>query len=113
MSLKYEEAYRQGDVLIFKVKDKDMPFHFYGHNLRAVPSGVIRVGEKEGHEHKLEGGDAKLSMDENKEQGVIEVNEETTLTHPEHGNIKLKKGKYVTMTQQEAKGKNATASVKD
>lgn len=105
----YEEAYRQGEILIFKVKK--VPDH-YG-KARAVPTGVIREGEKEGHEHKLEGGKAQLSLFDGDDEGFLKVGKRTTLTHPEHANIELPKGDYVVKVQKEATGKNTRASVKD
>lgn len=50
--IQYEKAYRQGEILIFKVKEIPKSYR----TPSPVPSGVIREGEKEGHEHKLEGG---------------------------------------------------------
>lgn len=117
----FTAAFRQGEILFFKLKDNKT-------NLRAgtrIANGVIRTGEKEGHQHKLE-GDGQLSMflemvastpGETQEQpstGTIEVGKEgAKVTHPEHGDIKLPKGKYIVQTQKEAVGKNRSQSVKD
>jgi len=52
---KYEKAYRQGEILIFKVKSLK-GINIRGRNYekpRRVLNGVIREGEKEGHEHKI------------------------------------------------------------
>jgi hypothetical protein len=46
-------------------------------------------------------------------EGTLEVDTSTTITHPEHDPIKLPKGKYVVKVQKEATGKNTHASVKD
>jgi hypothetical protein len=124
MSLKYEKAYRQGEILIFKVKSLKgirvpMP---YGYKAFKVENGVIREGEKEGHEHKLDGNGQLTLFSASKEDiekkqadtGVIEVLEKTaTLSHPEHADIKLPKGEYVMKVQKEAVGKNKSQSVKD
>ena len=107
--IEYELAYRQGEILIFKVKK--YPYR-YGRS-RVVPNGVIREGEKQGHEHKLEGGQATLSLFDENEEGTLKVDKTTTLTHPEHAPIKLKKGDYVVKVQKEATGKNKSQSVKD
>jgi hypothetical protein len=118
----FTEAYRQGEILIFKLADSSLR---PDPRARRVPSGVIRTGEKEGHQHKVE-GDAQLSIfpdtvaatpgetQEQPSQGVIEVGKKgAEITHPEHGKIKLKKGKYIVQTQKEATGKNQSQSVKD
>lgn len=118
----FTEAYRQGEILIFKLKDGGARAH---PSAKRVPTGVIRTGEKEGHQHKVE-GDAQLSIfpdtlaptpgesQEQPSQGVIEVGAKgAEITHPEHGKIKLKKGKYIVQTQKEAVGKNKSQSVKD
>ncbi len=109
MFFDYSEAYRQGEILIFKLRGKPRSTH----GAVVVPNGVIRVGEKEGHEHKVEGG--QLSMFDNKEDGVIEVpkGETATITHPEHKPIDLKAGTYAVKTQKEAKGHHVHSSVKD
>lgn len=107
--MEYEKAYRQGEILIFKVKKYP---HRFGKS-RVIPNGVIREGEKEGHEHKLEGGQATLSLFDDNEEGTIKVDKATTLTHPEHGSVKLPKGEYVVKVQKEAVGKNKSQSVKD
>jgi hypothetical protein len=47
-------------------------------------------------------------------QGVLEVGTKgATVVHPEHGPIKLPKGKYIVQTQKEATGKHTHQSVKD
>ena len=107
--LEYELAYRQGEILIFKVKKLPKTYR----KPTVIKTGVIREGEKEGHEHKLEGGDTKLSLFDNKEEGTLEVKKATTLVHPEHDAIKLPKGDYVVKIQKEATGPNTHQSVKD
>ena len=132
---KYEKAYRQGEILIFKVKDlKKINLRTYGLKRVRVIDGVIREGEKEGHEHKL-GKEAQLDLFGNpttskvNEEGEIEakgndvkeadtgvikvLREAATLSHPEHKDIKLPKGEYVMKVQKEAVGKNKSQSVKD
>jgi hypothetical protein len=106
----YSLAYRQGEILFFKVKKYN---NFYYNSLKPVANGVIREGEKEGHEHKVEGGQAELFMSDNKEEGVLKVATQTTITHPEHDSIKLPKGDYVVKVQKEATGNNSHQLVKD
>ena len=107
----YTKAFRQGEILIFKLKKKP---DFYGRPPIRVRNGVIRVGEKEGHEHKVN-GNGQLSMFDNKEDGIIEVpkGETATVTHPEHKDVKLEAGTYAVKTQKEATGKRTHSSVKD
>lgn len=108
MRIEYEKAYRQGEILIFKVKE--FPFYMQG---KKKKNGVIREGEKEGHEHKVIGKDSQLSLLDDGNSGTLEVKDTATITHPEHGDIKLDKGKYVVKVQEEAKGKHQRTSVKD
>ena len=117
----FTHAYRQGEILIFKLKDETLRPH---PSAKRIPGNVIREGEGEGHQHKVE-GQAQLSMfpemaatpGEKKEQpsqGTIEVGAKgATVTHPEHGPIKLPPGKYIVQTQKEATGKHTHQSVKD
>jgi hypothetical protein len=110
-NFEYVKAFRQGEILIFKLPRKNPSFSCYG--LNVVPNNVIREGEKTGHEHKVEGA-GQLSLFSNKEDGVIEVGKEgATITHPEHGDVKLDEGSYVVKTQKEAKGKYGSQGVKD
>jgi len=118
----FTEAYRQGEILIFKLADDTTPIH---RSAKIIPEGVIRTGEKEGHQHKVE-GDGQLAMfpdalaptpgesQEQPSQGVVEVGQDgATVTHPEHGPLKLGQGKYIVQTQKESTGRNKYQSVKD
>ena len=121
--LPFTHAFRQGEILFFKLADRTQR-HYEIRALR-VKSGVIRTGEKEGHQHKVEGqgqlfmfpdtmaatpGEAK----EQPSQGIVEVGDKgAKVTHPEHAAVKLPPGKYAVQTQKEAAGKNKTQSVKD
>lgn len=112
--LEYEKAYRQGEILFFKVKKK--PQFYQKANL--IKDGAIREGEKEGHIHQIDTDAAQLTMfgDDVKESttGVIDVLKKSArVEHPEHKPIDLPKGEYVVKIQKEATGKNSTQSVKD
>jgi hypothetical protein len=124
MSFDYTEANRQGEMLFFKIVPGTLKT-YYRKSLE-VSSGVIRTGEKEGHEHKITGKEVQLTMfpeatttltgepDDQPSAGVIEIKESgAKVTHPEHDALPLKKGKHVVLTQKEATGKNSSASVKD
>jgi len=113
MIFEYEKAYRQGEILFFKVKTKP---HFYG-KPNIIKDGAIREGEKEGHIHQVTSKDAQLTLfgeDVKKaDTGVLSVKEMARIEHPEHAPIKLPKGEYVVKVQKEAVGKNKSQSVKD
>jgi hypothetical protein len=119
----FTEAYRQGEILIFKMEDEDLVPHPRTRILKT--DNVIRTGEKEGHQHKVV-GDAQLSMfadtlaptpgeaQVQPSQGALEVGAAgAKVIHPEHGAIPLKQGKYIVQTQKESTGKNKHQSVKD
>lgn len=116
--LDFTEAYRQGEILIFRLTKRGCRgIPTYG--LKRKPDNVIREGEQNGHEHKVE-GNGQLSMFPNSEsesppeEGIIEVGKEgAKITHPEHKDIDLKPGTYAVKTQKEAKGKHGSSSVKD
>lgn len=107
--IEYELAYRQGEILFFKVKEFPQRYE----KPKPVPSGVIREGEKEGHEHKAEGRYVQLSLFADGNEGQLNIEKTATITHPEHKAIKLPKGKYVVKVQKEATGKNTHQFVKD
>jgi hypothetical protein len=110
----YEKAYRQGEIIFLKVKKLPDSFGYTRVKSRLVPNGVIREGEKEGHEHKVEGDNVQLSLFGDGEFGTLKVDgKSATVTHPEHKDIKLPKGDYVVKVQKEATGKNRTQTVKD
>lgn len=109
--IQYERAYRQGEILIFKVKK--IPSWLTSERGRTIPNGVIREGEKEGHEHKVEGDKVQLSLFDDGTEGIIKAGGRVTITHPEHKDIKLPKGDYVVKVQKEATGKHTSQSVKD
>jgi len=111
--MKYKKAYRQGEILIFKLSDKDFErLSCYSRDRKE--DNVIREGEESGHEHKVEGNGQLSLFKSDKDEGVIEVGKEgATVTHPEHKDIKLEPGKYAVKTQKEAVGKHGKTSVKD
>lgn len=107
MAKKYEKAYRQGEILFFKVKKR--PYR-YG---KVVDNGVIREGEKEGHEHKVEGEQTTLTMADDQNTGTLEIKKAAVITHPEHADLELPAGDYEIVIQKEATDKHSHESVKD
>lgn len=123
ISFKYTEANRQGECLFFKIVPGTLRNNYKG---MTVSSKVIRTGEKEGHEHKVNGKAVQLTMfpettttltgekEDQPSTGILEVKEDgAKVEHPEHKPLPLKKGKHVVMTQKEATGRNRTTSVRD
>jgi hypothetical protein len=118
---KYEKAYRQGEILFFKVKDiKKISVSYQKANI--IKDGAIREGEKEGHIHQVVGADgtagtAQLTLFgedvKTADTGILTVKDMARIEHPEHKPIKLPKGDYVVKVQKEAVGKNTSQSVKD
>lgn len=123
MSFDYTEANRQGEMLFFKIVPGSLKTH-YSKSMK-VPTGVVRVGEKEGHEHKITGKEVQLTMfpeatttltgeDDQPSAGVVKIKKKgAKVIHPEHGALPLKEGEHVVLTQKEATGRNSSASVKD
>jgi len=124
MSFEYSEAKRQGEMLFFKIVPGTLKYHY--RSSLDVPTGVVRIGEKEGHEHKITGKEVQLTMfpeetttltnepDDQPSAGVVEIKKKgAKVIHPEHGDLPLDKGQHVVMTQKESIGKNKTASVRD
>jgi len=126
MSFDYLEgdANRQGEMLFFKIVPGTLKT-YYGKSLK-ISSGIVRTGEKPGHEHKITGKEVQVTMfpeetttlsaetDDQPSAGIVDIKEPgAKVVHPEHGPLALKKGKHVVLTQKEAIGKNKTATVKD
>ena len=86
----FTKAYRQGEVLFFKVKKGTL--RVPAHGGKVIANGVIRVGEKEGHEHKVEANEA-ASPNELLAEATAEA--KATETKPENG--KKKNGTQLTM----------------
>ena len=123
MSFEYTEANRQGEMLFLKIVPGTLKT-YYRKSLE-VPTGIVRIGEKEGHEHKITGKEVQLTMfpeatttltgeDDQPSAGVVKIKKKgAKVIHPEHGDLPLKEGEHVVLTQKEAIGKNKSASVRD
>jgi len=123
MQFEYDKAFRQGEMLFFRIK-KGTEIRRWGGKSVPISSGVIRTGEKPGHEHKL-GGAYQLEMfpdstttltgeTDQPSEGIIKVGKKgAKVTHPEHKPLDLPPGKYAVTTQKEATGRNTHATVRD
>jgi hypothetical protein len=85
-------SYRQGDVLLIKVEDKD--------ELNDVESTVLAEGEATGHKHEIINGTVHTRKWYS-EPKYVRSTGETTLVHPEHGHIKIGKGLFEVRIQRE------------
>lgn len=90
-------AYQQGDVIFEKRGRFSFVPRGFKRNKRQDGKIIIAEGEKNGHLHAIATNTVK-SFSEN---GLIEdvekflnVEKETTVTHPEHDDIVLPRGKY-------------------
>lgn len=97
-------AYRQGDVLLFKVEKRPELRH-------QITDGVLAYGEATGHSHKVV-GDFELYWAELDGEGIFDehmphyakmlnVKTSASLTHEEHKTIELPPGDYIVMTEAE------------
>lgn len=89
------KIYRQGDILIKKVK-------FLPSDKTPKKENIIAEGEMTGHAHLL--NDGALYEVLNSESLYIKANENTIITHDEHLPIKLESGNYKVVRQREYLG---------
>lgn len=87
---------RQGDVLITPCKAQDVT----GHNSVTGTNIVLAEGEATGHAHRLK-SIAAITMYMIAAKRFIEVQEQATLFHEEHGKIDLDPGWYEINLQRE------------
>jgi hypothetical protein len=78
--------------------------------LKEDETGVIVLGEKTGHKHRIVKG--KLLRNRNG-TSYLDVKKEAQVVHEEHRAIKLKRGKYVILRQREYTNKDAVRLVTD
>lgn len=89
---------RQGDVLIFSVKDpeigKEIP--------KEKGKTILAYGEVTGHSHALHGAHTYLYEHAKKAgEKIIRVEKETELLHQEHSKIKIPAGTFIVRIQKE------------
>jgi hypothetical protein len=89
--------YRQGDILIVEIAQKNLPA-----GLRALDHKTLAEGEATGHAHVLD-GEAQLMADHAGEI-FFEVTESTPLVHEEHDTIVIPEGMYRVVRQREFDG---------
>lgn len=103
------EHVRQGDLLIRKITKIPSSVKT---TLKA--DRVVLEGEITGHNHELvdgkvllvnSGQDNQFDRREDAPHAFLELEKDTTLIHPEHGPIELKKGDYEVIRQREVRGK--------
>ncbi|OGW69649.1 MAG: hypothetical protein A2036_01710 [Omnitrophica bacterium GWA2_50_21] len=87
-----KSMWRQGDLLIVKVKDIPK---------KAVKktNGILAEGEVTGHMHELDSGEV-YAVGETLYFRVSE-SEQTVLNHPDHGSITFEPGEYKVIRQRE------------
>ena len=84
------EMYRQGDLLLVKVKSIPK-------KAKEKKDKIILEGEVTGHAHCIEVGVVLLNNDDI----FVKAEENTQLTHDEHGSIDLPEGNYKVIRQRE------------
>ena len=84
--------YRQGDVLLIKVEDRE--------DLTNEVSSVLAEGEVSGHKHEIVGGSV-VTHSWNTGRKFVRSSGSTTLVHPEHGHFKIKEGVFEFRLQRE------------
>lgn len=97
MKTKLKQIYRQGDVLIERVRS--LPKQL----TKAKPIAgriILAHGEATGHHHSLDADAADWWKDEAGTQ-FVEVREQTEVVHQEHGPIPLVPGRYRVRRQRE------------
>ena len=83
--------YRQGDVLIKKVKELPK-------KSKKLETDIIVLGEATGHAHRIVNGTIYRS---NRNVRYIKANKGAELIHDEHGPIKIEPGIYEIVIQRE------------
>lgn len=98
------KQYRQGDVLLVEVSDKDFDTSEF------IPADhkTLALGEATGHHHTFECGDVVVyerpeesNLAINNRGQLVDVRSDAVLAHQEHDAITILKGKYVRIIQRE------------
>jgi len=83
---------RHGDLLIRQV-------YQIPNNAIPLSTNIIAVGEKTGHNHKLNGQHQVYETPD--KQTFFEAKQDLSLNHPEHDTLKISKGCYLVVHEQE------------
>ena len=101
-----QQMVRQGDVLVRRVRSREMK----GRDLREGRRVVLAHGEVTGHAHEVVAADVGTDMtmtppaaffEEPDGRRFLFVNQPCALTHQEHGTIALTPGCYEVVRQRE------------
>ena len=87
-----QTSYRQGDVLLIKVEERE--------DLTNEVSPILAEGEVSGHKHEVVGGSVVTNSWQTSRKFVRSPGD-TVLTHPEHGHLKINKGLFEFRLQRE------------
>lgn len=90
-----KKIYRQGDVLLVRVKKLNLSKEVEREGGRIV----LAHGEATGHTHAIASMDATLFMDEATLNRYLDVRAPVVITHEEHGRIELPSGFYEVRRQ--------------
>jgi hypothetical protein len=82
------DYWRQGDIYIAKITDAD------GHSLKETQERQLAPGTTQGSRHIVVGDAAIFTRDGDELTGPVVVSRGCTVTHPEHGDVKLPPGTY-------------------
>tara|TARA_B100000686_G_scaffold14012_1_gene13420 strand:+ start:2070 stop:2546 length:477 start_codon:yes stop_codon:yes gene_type:complete len=86
------KIFRHGDLLIREITE-------FPNNLKRIgQNGILAEGEVTGHFHKLEG---KHEIYDGMTEKFFEAFDEIELKHNEHKMLKIPKGKYIVIREQE------------
>lgn len=91
-----QEQYRQGDVLLVRVKQKPRQMKLVERDKGRI---ILAYGEVTGHAHAITESWAKLF--ESADQRFLELPQEATLVHEEHSTITIAPGTYRVVRQRE------------
>ena len=87
-----QTSYRQGDVLLIKVEERE--------DLTNEISPILAEGEVSGHKHEVVGGSVVTNSWQTSRK-FVRSSGDTVLTHPEHGHLKINKGLFEFRLQRE------------
>lgn len=94
--------YRQGDVLVVKVEDPSSIDLSEAKEVNENGRAILAHGEATGHVHAVESPKAKLfDIGKGLAERILDLPEDSVLTHQEHGSVALTSGTYRVIRQRE------------